>query len=157
MKHRARAAALLIDGGRVLLVQHQGDGYEFWIPPGGGVEGEESVAECAIREAREETGLEIGIRKLAYVRQFIEPSTDTHHFEFFFDAFVTGGTLAPGTEFEDNEYFHPIKDVRWVARSETTPEMVVYPGLIREDRFWTDAEAGFPEVRLLGVEVDTHR
>ena len=63
MKHRIRAAAIVVEGDSMLLVKHQGhgpeDGYMWWVPPGGGVEGEESLVECARRETLEETGLSV--------------------------------------------------------------------------------------------------
>ena len=51
---------MITDGDRVLLVKHKdpANGYEWWMPPGGGLEGEESVMDCAVRETWEETGLE---------------------------------------------------------------------------------------------------
>ena len=43
MKHRIRAAAIIVDGDSILLVKeetnHPHDGRFWWIPPGGGVEG----------------------------------------------------------------------------------------------------------------------
>ncbi len=42
------------DGGKVLLVKHKKLG--VWIYPGGHIEDGENALECAIREAKEETG-----------------------------------------------------------------------------------------------------
>ena len=36
----------------------------WWFTVGGGVEGDESVAECALRELAEETGIEVGADRL---------------------------------------------------------------------------------------------
>ena len=77
MKHRIRAAAIVVEGDSMLLVKHQGhgpeDGYVWWVPPGGGVEGEESLEECARRETLEETGLSVELGNIVYVREFLEP------------------------------------------------------------------------------------
>ena len=48
-------AALIIHGGRVLLVNHKK--YSLWLPPGGHVELDEDTDEALFREIYEETGL----------------------------------------------------------------------------------------------------
>ena len=50
------AVAILKDG-RILLVKRED--FEIWSLPGGHVESGESVAQAAIREVREETGLRV--------------------------------------------------------------------------------------------------
>lgn len=55
-------AALFDDTGKILLVQRNNDGQ--WCLPCGWIEPSESPAEAAIREAREETGLEITVVEL---------------------------------------------------------------------------------------------
>ena len=109
MKTRIRAAALVTKDDSLLLVKHRGSrdfGYVWWVSPGGGVEGNESLDECASRETLEETGLEVSIGQLVYLREFIEPVTDTHHIEAIFSAEVTGGELVTGVQPEDSEYVH---------------------------------------------------
>lgn len=75
------AAAVITDReGRVLLVKHM-YGKLNWELPGGGAEPNESAAETAVREVREETGLVVQAVRMAgciyYDRQ-----TGMHHFVF---------------------------------------------------------------------------
>jgi 8-oxo-dGTP pyrophosphatase MutT (NUDIX family) len=51
------ATAYILDEGRVLLIYHRK--LQKWLPPGGHLEPNELPSEGAIREAREETGLDI--------------------------------------------------------------------------------------------------
>jgi 8-oxo-dGTP pyrophosphatase MutT (NUDIX family) len=74
------AAAVITDeGGRVLLVKHT-YGRLNWELPGGGAEANESAAETAVREVREETGLHVVVERLAGV--YYEREADMHHFVF---------------------------------------------------------------------------
>jgi 8-oxo-dGTP diphosphatase len=155
MRHRIRAAALITRGDSILLVKHRGvrdPGNAWWVSPGGGVEGAESLVECAAREVREETGLEAGIGEMVYIREFVEPVTDTHHIEVFFTAEVTGGVLAAGAQPDDNDYVHEIEEVRFVRRDELAGIKLYPAALVTE--FWDDLAAGFPAMRYLGLEVD---
>lgn len=55
----------VIDEGKILLTQRQD--FETWILPGGGVEEGESVSQAAIRETKEETGLDVELTRLVGV------------------------------------------------------------------------------------------
>jgi ADP-ribose pyrophosphatase YjhB (NUDIX family) len=55
----------VIDDGKVLLTKRED--FEVWCLPGGGVEEGESLAEGAIREAKEETGLDVELTRLVGV------------------------------------------------------------------------------------------
>ena len=154
MKHRVRAAAIVVEGDSMLLVKHQGhgpeEGYVWWVPPGGGVEGEESLEECARRETLEETGLSVELGNIAYVREFLEPGY--HHYEIFFLATSYTGSITTGENPEIGvlDVAHAIEDVRFVHRSEmqgmnVTPEEL-------KSTFWDDLVDGFPSTRYLEVE-----
>ena len=53
MRHRIRAAAIVVRNKRLLLVSEELPGIEpFWVPPGGGVEGEESISEVGFPTVR---------------------------------------------------------------------------------------------------------
>ena len=57
----AHVRTLVMWDQQVLLVQHHdpGDDKIFWMPPGGGSEGDETPEEAAQREVKEETGLDV--------------------------------------------------------------------------------------------------
>ncbi len=154
MKHRIRAAAIVVEGDSVLLVQHQHDeikgGESWWVPPGGGVEGEESLVECAKRETLEETGVSVELGNIVYVREFVEPGY--HHCEVFFVATSYSGKAAIGTNPEPEilDLVHIIKDARFVHRNEMAG-MTIYPERLKTT-FWEDLADGFPQTRYLGVD-----
>jgi ADP-ribose pyrophosphatase YjhB (NUDIX family) len=57
MDPRLRVSALLRWNGRILLCRQEKPGKEYWLLPGGGVEGGETLMEALARELREELGL----------------------------------------------------------------------------------------------------
>ena len=79
-ERRLGAAAVIRDRqGRVLLVRHS-YGRLNWELPGGLGESNESTIETAIREVREETGLEVAAERTTGV--YYERGDDMHHFVF---------------------------------------------------------------------------
>jgi 8-oxo-dGTP diphosphatase len=158
VKHRIRAAAIIVEGDSILLVKeksnHPNDELYLWIPPGGGVEGAESLEECVKRETLEETGLSVELGDIAYVRDFLEPGY--HHCEIFFLATSYSGSVITGTnpEFGMLDTAHEIKDVRFVHRSEMQ-DMPISPDVLKTG-FWEDWDSGFPSTRYLGVRKSAH-
>ncbi len=94
-------AIILDDQGRVLL-SHRRD-MDAWNLPGGGMEPGELPDEAAIRETREETGLEVAVERLVGV--YGKPSGD--ELAFAFACLVIGGALTLTDESDDNRYFSP--------------------------------------------------
>jgi 8-oxo-dGTP diphosphatase len=71
------AAAVIINQGRVLLIRRSvPEGHLIWQLPAGKIAPGESPAQAAVRETREETGLEVAAGKLLGER--LHPLTDRH-------------------------------------------------------------------------------
>jgi ADP-ribose pyrophosphatase YjhB (NUDIX family) len=92
-------AAVVRDGaGRVLFMRRADDGR--WGLPAGAVDPGESPADAIVREVREETGLDVGVRRLVGV--YSDPRWQVvrypngnvwHYVNVCFECVVRGGTL----------------------------------------------------------------
>ncbi|MGW4725808.1 NUDIX hydrolase [Streptomyces sp. NPDC004291] len=106
------ASAVVTDGrGRVLLQRRRDSG--LWALPGGGMEMGESLPGAAVREVREETGLDVEVTGL------VGTYTDPRHiiaygdgevrrqFNVCFRARVVGGSLAVSDESTELRFVAP--------------------------------------------------
>ena len=59
MDPRIRVSAILRWQGRVLLCRQEKPGKQYWLLPGGGVDGGETLTEALRRELREELGIAV--------------------------------------------------------------------------------------------------
>jgi ADP-ribose pyrophosphatase YjhB (NUDIX family) len=82
----------IVDQDKVLLMQRED--FEIWCLPGGVVEDGESLAQAALREAREETGLEVELTRLVGVYSAPRWRLSGLHVVVFAGR-VVGGTLTP--------------------------------------------------------------
>lgn len=101
------------ESGRVLLIQRSDNG--LWSLPSGGQEIGEAVAQTAVRETREETGITVEVTGIVGVysdpRHVIAYSDGEvrQQFSLCFRAVPVGGVPTPSNE---------STDVRWVKRDE---------------------------------------
>lgn len=63
MTIKNRAVLVFVNNGKILLLYRFKNGEEYYVFPGGGVDDGESIEEAAVREAKEETGLDIILGK----------------------------------------------------------------------------------------------
>ena len=133
MLHRISAGVIVEDQGRVLLVNHVRPGrYDFWVCPGGGVKGDESLEQAAAREAFEETGLTVQVGQLLYIEELINPQC--RFVKFWFSGACTGGSLH--VEHPEARAEH-IQRAGWIAPSDLQADTVfpsVLAGRYSQDR-----------------------
>lgn len=68
--YKVRLAVVLIHEDKILLVRQ--NNRPFWVFPGGTLEADEGLDECAVREIREEINLDVRIRKVLYLADFLQ-------------------------------------------------------------------------------------
>jgi len=97
---RSGSFAIILDAAGAVLLCHRTD-IDLWNLPGGGVEDGESPWDAAVRETREEVGLEIEIDRLAGV--YFKP--EVTEIVFSFVARIVGGSPRTSEEADDVRYF----------------------------------------------------
>ncbi len=99
-------AAVIDDNGRILLVQEAASG--LWTLPGGWADLNHSQSENAVKEVREEAGLDVEVLKLIACwdkdRQG-HPGQPEHVYKLVFLCRVTGGELATSHETTGADFF----------------------------------------------------
>ncbi len=93
--------------GRIVLVKRCAEPFRgHWALPGGHVDYRETVEHAAVREAREETGLLVKIKKLVgvYSDPRRNPGSD-HRVSVAFSAIKVGGRIMAGDDAEETCLF----------------------------------------------------
>ena len=114
MTRDTRYQALIVKDGAVLLIKHcvHESGRGYWVIPGGGLEGAESETDCVIREAREETNLEVEVDCLL-LDETRQPGSVYRRVKTYL-CHPVSGEPSPGYEPEaDAAAVYAITDVRW--------------------------------------------
>jgi ADP-ribose pyrophosphatase YjhB (NUDIX family) len=104
------AGALVTRGGRLLLVKRSIEPYlGCWDIPGGFLEADELPGAGAIREVREETGLEVRLTELLgfYMDRYSYGDDGVHCLNVYFLAEVVGGEEQPADDAADLAWFAP--------------------------------------------------
>ncbi len=124
---RLSAGAVVIDHGKLLLVRHGAarHGQDFLVPPGGGVEGDESIPQAAARETREETGLDVRPGKLLFVEDMV--SSKKRVVKFWFLCSLAGGELSVSREAAGEG----VVEAGWYSVQDLAG-MTVYPAILLE-------------------------
>ena len=94
-----RCSAIVFRKQAVLLIHRRHDGVDDWALPGGSPREGESMAACARREVREETGLSVDPERVAFVVEALGPRSRSRTVDLVF----VGGELLPDQEPEQRE------------------------------------------------------
>lgn len=124
MKRVDVASVLLFDesGEKVLMVKNKGEGDSYYTLPGGAVETGETLDQAAIREVKEEAGLDVKVEGLFSVSEAFFEKRDHHAVFFTFLGKIVGGEI--GIAYPDE-----IEEVTWMSVQSAEKHMLI-EGLI---------------------------
>jgi 8-oxo-dGTP diphosphatase len=124
---RTRAGVVLIQDGRVALIERHRAGLDYFVFPGGGVDEGETYEQAAVREAMEELGIQVAIKqKVAEIQM----ASKSHQVYFLVEQ--TGGEFGTGTgeEYVDADPNDPDEGVYvpvWMPIAELPLHEKIYP------------------------------
>ncbi len=148
--HRISAGAIVLKQGKVLLVRYSNrDGDTFLAAPGGGVHIRESLPDAAIREVKEETGLEVNPYpcRVLFVEEFL--TRKYRHIKTWLHCILIKGEITKTQEARKEG----IIEAKWYSQDDLADE-VVYPSPLLTtdwqtflDKTWETRYLGLRELR----------
>jgi 8-oxo-dGTP diphosphatase len=138
MRRRRTARVMLFEAtGAILLIRfviprQEGD-FVFWAAPGGEIEAGETEAEAAVREVREELGLEVQVMGPVYcdANQFLHRGEMQDNVDFFFRAEC--GREEPKLLGVTVDELEIMKEIRWWGVEEIeAAEDTIFPANLAE-------------------------
>ena len=128
MKHRISVGAFVIRDNKVLMVNHRMAGrYDFWVAPGGGVQGIESLEQAVAREVKEEAGVRVFVKNLLYVEEMYNP--EERSIKFWYRCELLDGHLDCTAEEAVSEH---IVNVRFMGKDDLKNNKIFPPMLHHE-------------------------
>ncbi len=125
MNPRIRVAGILLNtNSELLMIEHQKDGQEYWLLPGGGIDYGEEASVALSREFLEETGLEVDVKEFLFMVESIAPDKSRHIVNLVFLVEQKGGTLHIGEE-------ERLKSIKYIQCSQIY-DMIIYPNTKKE-------------------------
>jgi len=123
---RTRAGIVLIEDDKVALIERHRAGMDYFVFPGGGVDEGETPEQGAVREAFEELGVEVAIKKTVAIIHF-DQSTQVYYL-----VEQVGGVFGTGTgeEFTDSDPDDPEEGIYipiWMPIDELPMHEKVFP------------------------------
>ena len=95
-EHRISSRAIIFHDGKLILIHRKWKRKEYWVTPGGGVEGNETLEEAVKRETREEIGIEINVGE--FVMELTRESADRISEQKFFLCEYVSGDIGSGQD-----------------------------------------------------------
>lgn len=120
--------------GKILMVRQHHEDKDLWMVPGGGIEEGENSIEAAVREAKEETGLDIDVVGVAWHVEEVSPQRGQRFVNYMIGR-VKGGSLALGSDPELPADQQVLREVCFLSREEIGQLEHVYPKFFN-DEIW---------------------
>ncbi|MBI4760116.1 MAG: NUDIX hydrolase [Chloroflexota bacterium] len=147
---RTRAGIVLVEDSKVALIERHRAGLDYFVFPGGGVDEGETPEQAAVREAKEELGLDVTVKKKVAEIHF------DLSVQIYFLVEKVGGEFGSGTgeEFTDADPDNPEEGIYipiWMPLEELRRHDNVYPAGVKELLLKAQTD-GWPEEPLVIAE-----
>lgn len=119
---------------RILMLKQHHEERDVWMVPGGAIEEGENAEQAAIREVKEETGLDAKIKGLIWHVEEVSEERGQRFVNFFL-AEIEGGELGLGNDPERENDHQVMRELRFMSKEEIKNLHVLYPEYLK-DEFW---------------------
>lgn len=117
---------------KILMVKQHHEDKDIWMVPGGGIEEGENSIEAAVREAKEETGLDIEVTGVAWHIEEVSPERGQRFVNYMVGKIV-GGSLQLGSDPEFDANHQVLREIGFLSREEIGKLEHVYPKFFNEE------------------------
>lgn len=123
--HKFFTLCLVQNENHVLLLDRQHDSFSGFIPPGGKVDFPESFTEAAIREVKEETGLDIHDLTYKGLYEYVNPVKKERYIIMNYSASQFSGTIIDDSK-EGNPIWVHIDDLMTIPMQKSIHRRIPY-------------------------------
>lgn len=128
---KTRVRAIIIDKDRILLIKRVKKTSVYWVLPGGGLEEGETHEETAIRECKEELGVDVSVLEYfdAVATKYLEQDQEN----LFYICKIIGGEIGTGEgpEYQAGDYYEGEHIPEWIS-IERFQEIDIRPEAIKD-------------------------
>lgn len=128
---RLRVTLIIVRNEEILLIDRQRNGRSYYVIPGGGVEPGESLAQAAIREAREELSLDVELGPLLYARPWDDGRFQQMEYAFLVNSYQ-GEPLLQDPEILAKQTSDNLYSLQWRPLAELNGSPC-YPGPLESE------------------------
>ncbi|MEE3362197.1 MAG: NUDIX hydrolase [Anaerovoracaceae bacterium] len=120
--------------GKILMVCQQCEERRIWMAPGGGCEDGELSCETAVREVKEETGLDVTVERLIWHVEQRREDGETRFVDFFLCSAENDEEPELGRDPEFDDEHQLLRGIKYVSRGEMQT-LDVYPKYMKDELF----------------------